>query len=100
MFVSSLPEYYILYKLPIRVPTKVQSTTILVLCEKMKSPMVMSRKVKECRECKRKNQSHPYFTLLSPSLTFLSPSLTLSFTFFYFLLHPPPPIKKNLNLTI
>ena len=54
MFVSSLPEYYILYKLPIRVPTKVQSTTILVLCEKMKQFMETN-----------------------------SPSLSHSFTFFY-----------------
>ena len=55
MFVSSLPEYYILYKLPIRVPTKVQSTTTLVFCEKMKQFM----------------ETNP-------------PSLSHSFTFFYF----------------
>ena len=55
MFVSSLPEYYILYKLPIRVPTKVQSTTTLVFCEKMKQFMETNL-----------------------------PSLSHSFTFFYF----------------
>ena len=77
MFVSSLPEYYILYKLPIRVPTKVQSTTILVFCEKMKQFM-------------ETNPLSPFFHLLSPSLTFFHPSLTL--------FHPP--IIKINNLTI
>ena len=74
MFVSSLPEYYILYKLPIRVPTKVQSTTILVFCEKMKQFM----------------ETNP----LSPFFHPLSPSLSLSFTLFH------PSIIKINKLTI